>query len=76
MHPVREHLCTLSTSGTIALERRGDRCDARRPPVGVHPRIGAHLAGRTLGESKMSIAEATGFLRQLISLYRDTLAAL
>jgi hypothetical protein len=33
------------------------------------------FVGRTAGKSKMSVAEATGFLRQLITLYRDTLAA-
>jgi dolichol-phosphate mannosyltransferase len=37
--------------------------------------VGYVFVGRTAGESKMSVAEATGFLRQLISLYRDTLAA-
>jgi dolichol-phosphate mannosyltransferase len=33
--------------------------------------VGYVFAGRTLGESKMSVAEGTGFLRQLFSLYRD-----
>ena len=33
--------------------------------------VGYVFAGRTLGESKMSLAEGTGFLRQLVSLYRD-----
>jgi dolichol-phosphate mannosyltransferase len=33
--------------------------------------VGYVFAGRTLGESKMSFAEGIGFLRQLISLYRD-----
>ena len=37
--------------------------------------VGYVFVGRTAGESKMSVAEATGFLRQLASLYRDTLAA-
>jgi dolichol-phosphate mannosyltransferase len=33
--------------------------------------VGYVFAGRTLGDSKMSVAEGTGFLRQLASLYRD-----
>jgi dolichol-phosphate mannosyltransferase len=37
--------------------------------------VGYVFVGRTAGESKMSVAEATGFLRQLFSLYRDMLAA-
>ncbi len=37
--------------------------------------VGYVFVGRTAGESKMSVAEGTGFLRQLASLYRDTLAA-
>ena len=37
--------------------------------------VGYVLVGRTQGASKMSIAEAMGFLRQLVSLYRHTLAA-
>jgi len=37
--------------------------------------VGYVFVGRTAGESKMSVAEATGFLRQLASLYLDTLAA-
>jgi dolichol-phosphate mannosyltransferase len=37
--------------------------------------IGYVFVGRTLGESKMSLAEGTGFLQQLISLYRDAFAA-
>ena len=37
--------------------------------------VGYVFAGRTLGESKMSVAEGTGFLRQLLSLYRDACAA-
>jgi dolichol-phosphate mannosyltransferase len=37
--------------------------------------VGYVFVGRTAGESKMSVAEATGFLRQLLSLYRDTLGA-
>ena len=37
--------------------------------------VGYVFVGRTAGESKMSVAEATGFLRQLASLYRDKLAA-
>jgi dolichol-phosphate mannosyltransferase len=37
--------------------------------------VGYVFVGRSAGESKMSVAEATGFLRQLASLYRDTLAA-
>jgi len=36
--------------------------------------VGYVFVGRTAGESKMSVAEASGFLRQLISLYRDTRA--
>jgi dolichol-phosphate mannosyltransferase len=36
--------------------------------------VGYVFVGRTAGESKMSVAEGTGFLRQLASLYRDTLA--
>ena len=37
--------------------------------------VGYAFVGRTLGESKMSVAEGTGFLQQLVSLYRDALAA-
>ncbi len=37
--------------------------------------IGYVLVGRTLGASKMSLTEATGFLQQLISLYRHVLTA-
>jgi len=33
------------------------------------------FTGRALGESKMSMAETIGFLRQLSSLYRDALIA-
>ena len=33
--------------------------------------VGYVFVGRTIGESKMSVAEGTGFLHQLISLYRD-----
>ena len=36
--------------------------------------VGYVLIGRTLGASKMSVAEAMGFLQQLLSLYRHTLA--
>lgn len=36
--------------------------------------VGYVFVGRTAGESKMSVAEGTGFLRQLASLYRDALA--
>jgi dolichol-phosphate mannosyltransferase len=37
--------------------------------------IGYVLVGRTLGASKMSLAEATGFVQQLVSLYRHALTA-
>ena len=37
--------------------------------------VGYRFVGRTLGESKMSVAEGTGFLQQLLRLYRDDLAA-
>lgn len=37
--------------------------------------VGYVFVGRTLGESKMSVAEGTGFLQQLLSLYRDAFAA-
>ena len=37
--------------------------------------VGYVFVGRSAGESKMSLAEGTGFLRQLASLYRDSLAA-
>jgi dolichol-phosphate mannosyltransferase len=37
--------------------------------------VGYVFEGRSTGESKMSVAEGTGFLRQLRSLYRDSLAA-
>ena len=37
--------------------------------------VGYVFVGRSTGESKMSVSEGTGFLRQLISLYRDALAA-
>jgi dolichol-phosphate mannosyltransferase len=37
--------------------------------------IGYIFVGRSAGESKMSVAEGTGFLRQLTILYRDWLAA-
>lgn len=37
--------------------------------------VGYVFVGRTAGESKMSLAEGTGFLRQLRSLYRDQRAA-
>ena len=37
--------------------------------------VGYVFAGRTMGESKMSLAEGTGFLRQLTGLYRHALAA-
>ena len=37
--------------------------------------VGYVFAGRTLGASKMSVAEATGFLQQLIALYRHALTA-
>jgi dolichol-phosphate mannosyltransferase len=33
--------------------------------------VGYMFVGRSTGESKMSFAEGTGFLRQLRSLYRD-----
>jgi dolichol-phosphate mannosyltransferase len=36
--------------------------------------VGYVFEGRSTGESKMSVAEGTGFLRQLRSLYRDSLA--
>jgi dolichol-phosphate mannosyltransferase len=37
--------------------------------------VGYVFVGRTAGESKMSVAEGAGFLRQLSSLYRHALAA-
>ena len=37
--------------------------------------VGYVFVGRTLGASKMSLGEATGFLQQLMSLYRHALAA-
>ena len=37
--------------------------------------VGYVFVGRSAGESKMSVAEGTGFLQQLVSLYRDALAA-
>lgn len=37
--------------------------------------VGYVFVGRTLGESKMSLAEGAGFLQQLVSLYRDAFAA-
>ena len=37
--------------------------------------VGYVFVGRTLGESKMSVAEGAGFLQQLISLYHDAVAA-
>jgi dolichol-phosphate mannosyltransferase len=37
--------------------------------------VGYLFVGRTLGESKMSVAEGTGFLQQLVSLYRDAFTA-
>jgi len=37
--------------------------------------VGYTFVGRTIGESKMSVAEGTGFLQQLVSLYRDAFAA-
>jgi dolichol-phosphate mannosyltransferase len=37
--------------------------------------VGYVFVGRAAGESKMSLAEGTGFLRQTASLYRDWLAA-
>lgn len=37
--------------------------------------VGYVFVGRTAGESKMSVAEGTGFLQQLTSLYRGALAA-
>jgi dolichol-phosphate mannosyltransferase len=37
--------------------------------------VGYVFVGRSLGASKMSLGEASGFLRQLISLYRFALAA-
>jgi dolichol-phosphate mannosyltransferase len=37
--------------------------------------VGYVFVGRSTGESKMSVAEGIGFLRQLVSLYRDSLAA-
>jgi dolichol-phosphate mannosyltransferase len=37
--------------------------------------VGYVFVGRTVGDSKMSVAEGTGFLRQLASLYRHVLAA-
>jgi dolichol-phosphate mannosyltransferase len=36
--------------------------------------VGYVFVGRTAGESKMSVAEGTGFLRQLTSLYRNMVA--
>src|SRR4051812_27258093 len=36
--------------------------------------VGYIFVGRSVGESKMSVAEGTGFLRQLTSLYRDALS--
>ncbi len=36
--------------------------------------IGYVFVGRSAGESKMSFAEGTGFMRQLTRLYRDSLA--
>ena len=35
--------------------------------------VGYVFVGRTHGESKMSVAEGSGFLRQLLSLYRDAM---
>jgi dolichol-phosphate mannosyltransferase len=35
--------------------------------------VGYVFAGRTVGESKMSLGEGMGFLRQLAGLYRDAL---
>ena len=37
--------------------------------------VGYQFVGRSLGESKMSVAESTGFLQQLLRLYRDAFAA-
>lgn len=37
--------------------------------------VGYVFVGRTMGESKMSFAEGTGFLRQLTGLYRHAIAA-
>ena len=37
--------------------------------------VGYMFVGRTRGESKMSLGEGTGFLRQLMSLYRDAFAS-
>jgi dolichol-phosphate mannosyltransferase len=37
--------------------------------------VGYVFVGRTLGVSKMSVSEATGFLHQLFALYRQALAA-
>jgi dolichol-phosphate mannosyltransferase len=37
--------------------------------------VGYTFVGRSAGESKMSVAEGTGFLRQLISLYRNALSS-
>jgi len=46
------------------------RSQPRRPAE-----VGYVFVGRTLGASKMSVAEGTGFLQQLVSLYRDAFAA-
>jgi hypothetical protein len=37
--------------------------------------VGYVFIGRSAGESKMSLSEGTGYLRQLRSLYRDVHAA-
>ena len=37
--------------------------------------VGYVFVGRTTGESKMSVSEGRGFLQQLMSLYRNALAA-
>jgi dolichol-phosphate mannosyltransferase len=37
--------------------------------------VGYMFVGRTIGDSKMSVAEGAGFLHQLVNLYRDAFAA-
>ena len=67
----RTHLDTFRTSVTgfkIGLE-----LFVRSQPRRL-AEVGYVFVGRTTGESKMSVAEGTGFLRQLTSLYRDLAA--
>jgi dolichol-phosphate mannosyltransferase len=68
----REHLDGFSTS--VRGFKIGLELFVRSQPRRL-AEVGYVFVGRTLGASKMSFREASGFLQQLVSLYRHALAA-